>query len=50
MMHKKGHVLEIKYPWTAEDLQYVDFIFVDDTDLIVIVKENETIDDVKYIQ
>ena len=50
MMHKKEHVLELKYPLIAEELKCMGFIFVDDTDLIVIAKENETLDDVKYRQ
>ena len=49
-MRKEGHVLELKFPSTNKELQCVAFIFVDDTDLIVIAKENETIEDVKVRQ
>ena len=35
---------------TVRELKLMGFIFVDDTDLIVIAKENETLDDVKYRQ
>ena len=50
MMHKKGHVLELKFPLTNEELRCMGFIFVDDTDLIVIAKKSENIEDVKVIQ
>ncbi len=46
LMHKKGHALELKFPLTNEELHCMGFIFVDDTDLIVIAKENESVDDV----
>ncbi len=46
LMHKKGHALELKFPLTKEELHCMGFIFVDDTDLIVIAKENETVQDV----
>ncbi len=45
-MHKKGHALELKFPLTKEELHCMGFIFVDDTDLIVIAKEDETNQDV----
>ena len=50
VMHKKGHVLELKFPLTNEELRCMGFIFVDDTDLIVIAKESENIEDVKVRQ
>ena len=46
LMHKKGHALELKFPLTKEELHCMGFIFVDDTDLIVIAKEDETKQDV----
>ena len=40
-------MLELKHPLTVEELKCIGFIFVDDEDLIVIAKENETIEDVR---
>ena len=48
VLHKKGHVLELKYPLTKDELRCMGFIFVDNTDLIVIAKK--TIKDVKVQQ
>ena len=50
MMHKKGHMLKLKYRLTTEELKCMGFMFVYNAELIVIAKEDETIDDVKYRQ
>ena len=44
VIHKKGHVSELKFPLTNKELHCMGFIFVNDMDLIVISKENETIE------
>ena len=46
LMHKQGHAMSLKYPLTEEHLDCMGFLFVDDTDLIIIGKENETRDQV----
>ena len=40
-MHKKGHIMSLKYPITHEFLQCMGFLFVDDTDSTVIGNEEE---------
>ena len=41
-MHKQGHIMSLKYPITHEFLKCMGFLFVDDTDLIVIGNEEES--------
>ena len=43
-------MLELKYTLTKDELRCMGFVFVDNTNLIVIAKENETIEDVKVQQ
>ena len=50
VIHKKCHVLKLKFPLMKEELHCIGFIFVDDTDLIIISKENKTVEDVKIRQ
>ena len=50
VIHKKGHVLELKYPLTKDELRCMSFVFVDDTELIVIAKEDKPIEEVKVQQ
>ena len=40
-------MLELEYQLTKDEVRCMSFIFVDNTHLIVISKENETIEDVK---
>ena len=47
---QKRACVRIKYPLTTEELKYIGYIFVDNTDLILIAKENKTIICVKYRQ
>ena len=42
LMHKRGHATSIKYPITREQLKCMGFLFVDDTELIVIGKSNDS--------
>ena len=46
VMHKRGHAMSLKYPITQEFLQCIGFLFVDDTDLIVIGDEEEELEDI----
>ena len=41
MMKEEGHVSNIKSPMSGIVLTLVGFLFVDDTDLVVMVKKNE---------
>ena len=45
-MHKRGHAMSITYPITREQLEFIGFLFVDDTDLIVIGEENDSAEQV----
>ena len=46
LMHKRGHAMSITYPITREQLECIGFLFVDDTDLIVIGEENDSVEQV----
>ena len=50
VMYKKGHVMALHYPMTREELKCMDFVFADDTDLIVIGTEDDTKESVFYKQ
>ena len=50
VMYKKGHVMALRYPMTQEELKCMGFVFVDDTDLIVIGTEEDTKESVCHKQ
>ena len=50
MMYKNWHAMELKYQLITAKLKCMGFIFVDDTDSIVIAKEEENIEVLNYRQ
>ena len=42
VMYKRGHVMSLQYTMSNEELRCMGFVFVDDTDLIVIGNKNYT--------
>ena len=50
MVYKKEHVMELKYSLTSGELKCMGLIFVDNTNLTVIAKEEGNIEDIKERQ
>ena len=50
VMHKRGHAMSIRYPISDDWLKCMGFLFVDDTDLIVIGDGEEGVEEIRVRQ